>query len=159
MDDVEASTGVLVDATSDASVVDAAVPDAGQGSPLDAAPDASGPDSALPDATADGSAQDGSAQDGSTDAAAGCSWVYIGIGDCPGTDRSIGYSTSNDLPVPADCNQAEDALAAVCWDQTTYTNTLVPSSAPGCTYKTIPESSCTGGSHPGYLYVCQCPDQ
>ena len=154
MVDVEVSTDVLVDATSDASVVDAAGPDAGQSSPLDARPDASGPDSALPDAAADGSVQDGS-----TDAAAGCSWAYIGIGDCPGTDRSIGYSTSNDLPVPADCNQAEDTLAAVCWDQTTYTNALVPSSAPGCTYKTIPESSCSGGSHPGYLYVCQCPDQ
>jgi hypothetical protein len=82
----------------------------------------------------------------------------IGIGDCPGDDNAaIGYTTMSDVPVAADCTMATSGLAAVCWDQTQRTNTLVPGDAPGCTYKTIPASACTGGSNPGYLYVCDPP--
>ncbi|HEY5373990.1 MAG TPA: hypothetical protein VIK01_09895 [Polyangiaceae bacterium] len=84
-------------------------------------------------------------------------WVYVRIGDCPGTDSAIGYSTGTDIPVAGDCTPAQNGLAAVCWDQTTYTNTLIPGSQPGCTYKTISEATCTGGIRPGYLYVCNQP--
>jgi hypothetical protein len=84
-------------------------------------------------------------------------WVLVRIGDCPGTDRAIGYSTTNDVPVEADCTHAENGLAAVCWDQTTYHNELIPAMAPGCTYKTISADACSGGTRPGYLYVCNRP--
>ena len=94
--------------------------------------------------------------DGATDVLP-LGWVFVQIGDCPGTDRSIGYSTANDTPVDGDCTHAENGLAAVCWDQTTYHNELIPGTAPGCTYKTISESTCTGGTRPGRLYVCNRP--
>jgi hypothetical protein len=125
----EAATDANTDATSDA------IADAPSDAPQDAVADAP--------------------QDAPADAQTG--WVYVRIGDCSGDDRSIGYSTGSDVPVAADCATAQAGLAAVCWDQTTYTNSLVPGSAPGCTYKTISALSCTGGSHQGYLYVCTPP--
>lgn len=93
--------------------------------------------------------------DGGAEAATG--WVFVRIGDCTGTDQPIGYSTGSDVPVLGDCNAADNGVAAVCWDQTTYLNSEVPGSAPGCTYKTVQATSCSGGIHPGYLYVCVAP--
>jgi hypothetical protein len=135
----DATDDVAIDATTDAATPTDATSDAIADAPSDA------PQDAVADAP----------QDAPADAQTG--WVYVRIGDCPGTDRSIGYSTGSDVPVAADCATAQAGLAAVCWDQTTYTNNLVPGSAPGCTYKTISASSCTGGTHPGYLYVCTPP--
>lgn len=137
----DASRDGAVDAMGDAG--SDASQDAATDAPLDAASDA------LPDAPAD------APYDAATDAQTG--WVYLRIGDCSGQDRPIGYSTGSEVPVPADCAGAQSGLAAVCWDQTTYTNSLVPGSQPGCTYKTISASSCTGGNHPGYLYICNPP--
>ena len=126
----DAATDALTDAASDA------VPDAPSDAPQDALADS--PHDAAADAQTAG-------------------WVFVRVGDCSGNDRSIGYSTGSDVPIAADCATAQSGLAAVCWDQTTYTNSLVPGSQPGCTYKTIAASICTGGSHPGYLYVCNPP--
>jgi hypothetical protein len=153
------------DATDDVAI--GAPGDAAVDAPHEAATDATtdattdGPTDATSDAIADAPSdapQDAVAdapQDAPADAQTG--WVYVRIGDCSGNDRSIGYSTGSDVPVAADCATGQAGLAAVCWDQTTYTNSLVPGSAAGCTYKTISASSCTGGSHQGYLYVCTPP--
>jgi hypothetical protein len=149
----DATNDVTIDAPGDAAV----------DAPLEAATDATtdattdAPTDATSDAIAD--APSDAPQDAVADAPADAQtgWVYVRIGDCSGNDRSIGYSTGSDVPVAADCATAQAGLAAVCWDQTTYTNGLVPGSAPGCTYKTISASSCTGGSHQGYLYVCTPP--
>ena len=61
------------------------------------------------------------------------------------------------MPVVADCTTADNGVAAVCWDQVTYTNPQVPGGVPACTYKTIPPASCTGGASPGTMYVCVAP--
>jgi hypothetical protein len=88
---------------------------------------------------------------------ASCGWVAMAVGDCSGNDNpSIGYTTANDAPVTADCTPASLGLAAVCWDQVNYQNSGVPGGAPGCTYKTNSEASCTGGTHPGFVYACAC---
>src|SRR5262249_47862876 len=84
-------------------------------------------------------------------------WSFVRIDDCTGNDQAIGYSTGSDLPVLADCTHATNGLAAVCWDQSTYVNSLIPGSAQGCTYKTVTAASCTGGTRPGYVYVCNAP--
>jgi len=66
----------------------------------------------------------------------------------------VSWQTGNVLPVEAECTDASAGTAAVCWDQTTYTNDLVPGSAVGCTYKSVTPANCTGGTHPGYMYEC-----
>jgi hypothetical protein len=124
-----------------------------------AADHANEPDAADSGALDGSDAQSDAALDGgdaATDAAP-LGWVLVRIGDCSGTDRAIGYSTGSDTPVDGDCTHAENGLAAVCWDQTTYHNELVPGTAPGCTYKTITAASCTDGTRPGRLYVCNRP--
>lgn len=79
------------------------------------------------------------------------------IDDCSGNDNaSIGYTTANDSPVTADCTTGSEGLAAVCWDQQTYTNSQLPGGVPGCTYKTNSEATCTGGSNRGFVYACAC---
>lgn len=147
----------------------------GSGGQADGAADAAQDSASEPDA-ADSGALDGSdtqsdaahdgadaATDGALDRAdaatdvAPLGWVLVRIGDCSGTDRAIGYSTGSDTPVDGDCTHAENGLAAVCWDQTTYHNELIPGTAAGCTYKTIAAASCTDGTRPGRLYVCNRP--
>ncbi|HVU01194.1 MAG TPA: hypothetical protein VHE30_05560 [Polyangiaceae bacterium] len=80
-------------------------------------------------------------------------WQYLRIDDCPGTDDgALGYTTSSDQPVAANCDASRVGRAAVCWDQTTYHNE--GSASPGCTYKTIQSNACTEGPRSGYLWVC-----
>jgi hypothetical protein len=85
-------------------------------------------------------------------------WQFVRVDDCAGNDStSIGVTTASDVPVATDCTPSNRGLACVCWDQTNYTNPFLPGSAQGCTYKTIAPASCTGGTHPGYMYICNAP--
>jgi hypothetical protein len=81
-------------------------------------------------------------------------WSYLRIDDCDGNDSSIGFTTGSDVPVAADCTQANNGFVSVCWDQVTHLNPNV--TGPACAYKTT--STCTGGMHPGYLYWCNHPN-
>jgi hypothetical protein len=82
-------------------------------------------------------------------------WVYLRVGDCTGNNRSVGFSTGSAVPDPANCTQAENGLAAVCWDRVTHANFAL--SGEGCLYKTVTAPACTGGTDPGFLYVCHQP--
>jgi hypothetical protein len=80
-------------------------------------------------------------------------WVLTGsIGDCSGLDRAP--LTPTDVPDPSQCTQATQGTAAVCWDGVNYSNACCPGQAE-CTYKSVAPADCTGGSNPGYMYVCQ----
>jgi hypothetical protein len=105
------------------------------------------------DATLADAAQDAEpdAMPTSIPGANGYLWQYLYIDDCAGNDQ-IPYTTATDLPVGADCNASTLGIAAVCWDQTNYKNSLITS--PGCTYKTLPPARCTGGPRPGFMWVC-----
>jgi hypothetical protein len=81
-------------------------------------------------------------------------WTPIGIDDCSGNDRG-NYSVDSVIPLANECDDSFTGTMAVCWDQLMYTNDLVPGSVPGCTYKSLPPSSCPAGTRPGYAYVCR----
>lgn len=134
--------------TNDVSVSDANVGDANVVTDAGADVVDAGNDGTVNEAGADAA----DAADASDAGDAG-KWVYVRIDDCPGNDR-IAYTTTSDAPVEANCDVGSAGTVAVCWDQTTYTNNLVPSSAPGCTYKSVNSATCTGGTHPGFMYVC-----
>jgi len=76
------------------------------------------------------------------------SWIYVGIGDCPGND--IAGGSLGMLPNPQVCDSPHAGLAAVCWDNATP-RVMSP---PGCTVKSVRAENCTGGANPGRMYRC-----
>ncbi|MGY6274995.1 CARDB domain-containing protein [Methylomonas sp. MgM2] len=79
-------------------------------------------------------------------------WVPTGIvSDCSGND--INSLTAGVSPDPVQCNASTIGLAAVCWNQTTYT--MPSATTPVCTYKSVTPESCVGGAYPGTVYQCQ----
>ena len=66
-------------------------------------------------------------------------WQSVGTGDCPGRDIA---GSKGPNPDPAKCTDAVRGQTAVCWGH-------------GCTYKSIPTDSCTGGANPGRMYTCR----
>ncbi len=65
-------------------------------------------------------------------------WESVGLGDCLGHDVA---GTSGPNPDPTKCSTSFAGNTAICW-------------TTGCTYKSVPTGSCTGGAHPGQMYTC-----
>jgi V8-like Glu-specific endopeptidase len=73
-------------------------------------------------------------------------WELLRVDDCPGKDNE--EPTMGEIPVDSNCTGT--GITAVCWDGKRFRNGI----GPWCTYKTVPPSSCSGGSAPGRLYRC-----
>ncbi len=82
---------------------------------------------------------------------AGYYWQPVGVADCTGQDEP-GGTTPTDIPDNTKCNAGNLNNVAVCWDQTTHSNPGVTGTA--CTYKSVDQYACIGGSYPGYMYQC-----
>jgi hypothetical protein len=73
-------------------------------------------------------------------------WMEVGDGDCIGhdVDRSNGFKPDDARAIPG--------FTAVCWNGSTYNNTLEDGNV-FCTYKTISWEQCTGGANIGKMYT------